>query len=84
MNLQDWLRQERGRQAALARQLGIKLPQVAKWAAGEKPVPIVHMAAIEEFTGGVVTRKQMRPGDWSHIWPELATAADDQHAGQEA
>ena len=83
MNLIDWLKQEHGRQAALARHLGIKPPQVADWISRDKPVPIVHMAAIEEFTCGCVTRKEMRPGDWARIWPELATAADDQPAGQE-
>jgi DNA-binding transcriptional regulator YdaS (Cro superfamily) len=30
------------------------------------------MAKIEAFTGGDVTRKDMRPDDWHVIWPELA------------
>jgi DNA-binding transcriptional regulator YdaS (Cro superfamily) len=30
------------------------------------------MAAIESFTGGSVTRRDMRPDDFSRIWPELA------------
>lgn len=42
-------------------------------ASGKKPIPIQHMTAIERFTGGAVTRQQMRPADWADIWPELAT-----------
>jgi DNA-binding transcriptional regulator YdaS (Cro superfamily) len=78
MELHDWLKQEHGRQAALARHLGIKPPQVADWISGDKPVPVVHMAAIEAFTNGAVTRREMRPDDFAHIWPELAdTTATD-------
>jgi DNA-binding transcriptional regulator YdaS (Cro superfamily) len=29
-------------------------------------------AAIEEFTEGQVTRKDLFPNDWQRIWPELA------------
>lgn len=72
MDLQDWLKQEYGRQAALARHLGIKPPQVAGWISRDKPIPLVHMAAIEVFTDGAVTRRDMRPEDFAHIWPELA------------
>lgn len=72
MELQDWLKQEHGRQAALARHLGIKPPQVADWISRDKPIPVVHMAAIEVFTEGEVTRRDMRPDDFSRIWPELA------------
>ncbi len=74
MNLNEWLKQERGRQAELARHLGIKPPQVADWISRDKPVPVVHMAAIEAYTAGAVTRRDMRPDDWRRIWPELAGA----------
>lgn len=72
MKLSDWLGHERGRSAALAVRLNIKPPQVAGWVSGEKPVPVRHMAAIEDFTGAQVTRQEMRPDDWQDIWPELA------------
>lgn len=72
MNLNDWLKQERGRQTGLARHLGIKPPQVADWISQDKPVPVVHMAEIEAYTDGAVTRRDMRPTDWQRIWPELA------------
>ena len=35
-------------------------------------VPIEHCAAIEQATGGKVTRRDLRPDDWARIWPELA------------
>lgn len=75
MNLNDWLKQERGRQSGLAKHLGIKPPQVADWISQDKPVPVVHMAAIEAYTEGAVTRRDMRPTDWQRIWPELATSS---------
>jgi len=72
MNLKTWLKQERGRHAALARHLRIKPPQIACWLTEDKPVPVHHMAAIESFTAGEVTRQSMRPHDWHQSWPELA------------
>lgn len=71
MNLFEWLKQERGRQAALSRFLGIKQPQVADWISGDKPIPLAHMADIEAFTSGEVRRWDLRPLDWHRIWPEL-------------
>lgn len=38
------------------------------------PSPTVA-AGIELATNGVVTRQQMRPDDWSLIWPELVASA---------
>jgi len=29
--------------------------------------------AIEQASGGVVTRKHLRPNDWPAVWPELIT-----------
>lgn len=64
-----------GGKAALARLLGVKAPTVQQWASGARPVAIERCVAIERVTGGLVTRKQLRPDDWHLIWPELA--ADD-------
>jgi len=33
--------------------------------------------AIERATGGVVTRKDLRPDDWWKIWPELVEDGDE-------
>ena len=64
--------QERGRQASLARAIGAHAPDISRWADGTRPVPVIHAAAIEAATGGLVTRREMFPEDWSRIWPELA------------
>lgn len=72
MELDQWVIQERGRQAALAGALGVKPPVVADWRTGKKSVPVPRCAAIERLTGGAVTRQELRPNDWSDIWPELA------------
>ena len=71
-HLESWLRAERGRQVALAVALRIRPPVVAAWLSGRRPIPIGHMAAIERFTDGAVTRRDLRPDDAHLIWPELA------------
>jgi DNA-binding transcriptional regulator YdaS (Cro superfamily) len=73
--LKQWLSAEHGRGSALARQLGVPASFVSKMAAGDKPVPVDHGAAIEQFTDRAVTRQAMFPNDWQRIWPELETAA---------
>lgn len=70
--LKNWLDEESGRRAELARILSVPQSFVSKLASGERPIPIHHMAAIEVFTDGAVTRRDMRPEDFAHIWPELA------------
>ncbi|MGE3346074.1 MAG: YdaS family helix-turn-helix protein [Ramlibacter sp.] len=61
MKLNQWLQQQRGRQAALAAHLGMKPPTVSDWGAGQKQIPLVHCPAIQEFTGGAVTCEELRP-----------------------
>lgn len=74
MNLKEWMSQERGRQAALAKAIGAHAPDLVRWADGDRPIPLQYGAAIEKETGGAVTRKEMFPDDWQRIWPELADA----------
>lgn len=66
----------------LARRLGVPPSFVTRMAGGEKPVPFQYGAAIEQFTGGAITRQQLFPADWARIWPELAvdTAATQSEA----
>lgn len=73
--LKTWTAAERGRLAALAKHIGVSPPNVVAWAGGQKPIPMVHAAAIEQFTGGAVTRREMFPDSWHRIWPELATTS---------
>lgn len=70
--LKSWLAAGRGRGAALAAYLVVPPSFVTKMADGEKPIPVRHMAAIEAFTCGEVTRQEMCPAEWQTIWPELA------------
>ena len=72
MTLAQWLSEQYGRSAALAAHLRLPPSFVAKMKAGVKAVPIAHMAAIERFTDGAVTRRDLRPDDAHLIWPELA------------
>lgn len=81
MNLKEWTKQERGRQAALASFLGVPAPNVCLWVSGQKSPSIKTAVAIEQFTDGAVTRKDLFPTDWQNIWPELA---DQQATGQGA
>ena len=61
----------RGRAAKLARFLKIKPPTISQWKRKKRPVPICYCKRIEEFSGGSVTRKDLRPNDWPVIWKEL-------------
>lgn len=59
-----------GVRAAIADVIGVSPQAVSNWKVRE--VPIEHCAAIEKATHGAVTRQELRPDDWQHIWPELA------------
>ncbi len=80
MNLSQYLMQERGRQASLARAIGAHAPDISRWAEGKRPIPVIHAAAIESATGGLVTRQEMFPHDWPRIWPELAAFVESNPA----
>jgi DNA-binding transcriptional regulator YdaS (Cro superfamily) len=71
----EWLNAVAGRRVRLAEHLKVKPPVVSEWVTGKRPVPIVHGAAIEQFTNGQVTRQDLFPNDWQQIWPELAQPA---------
>jgi DNA-binding transcriptional regulator YdaS (Cro superfamily) len=77
--LKAWIDGEWGRGVKLAKHLGCLQPFVHKMSVGQKPVPVGHAAAIEKFTGGAVTRKDMFPDSWERIWPELATTSTTNH-----
>lgn len=42
---------------------------------GNKQASAVIAVSLERETSGLLTRKSLRPDDWSVIWPELASAA---------
>lgn len=74
MKLAEYLSQQRGRQAALAKAIGAHAPDVSRWASGERPVPLEYCTPIEKATGGSVTRRDLC-GDWQTHWPELQEAS---------
>lgn len=58
--------------AAVARALGYKdRRNVSKWVDGELPFPPRHCVTIERTSGGAITRKDLRPIDYSDHWPDL-------------
>jgi DNA-binding transcriptional regulator YdaS (Cro superfamily) len=59
----------------LAEAIGQSPQTVSNWRS--RGVPLLHCVAIEQATGGAVTRRELRPDDWQRIWPEL-TAAEPQ------
>lgn len=73
MKLHDYVTEERGRASALAAALGISPVLITQWCKS-RPVPVERCAAIEQATGGAVTRRDLRPDDWARIWPELVDA----------
>lgn len=71
MNLSQYLSEERGRQAALAKSIKAHTPDLSKWASGGRPIPLRFAVPIETHTGGLVTRQEMFPDHWQTYWPEL-------------
>ena len=60
--------------------------QIRQWQhhyADRIPSP-VNCVAIEQATGGKVTRKDLRPHDWASIWPELAAAPEQESSAPAA
>jgi DNA-binding transcriptional regulator YdaS (Cro superfamily) len=66
----------------LALTLGVSQSAIAQWCSGVRPVPVERCFAIEQATGGAVTRRDLCPDKWHLIWPELA-AKDATPPGRE-
>ena len=77
MTLSEYFALAHGNQSALAAAIGSHQPTVRAWAMAERPIPVEHGAAIERATGGQVTRQELFPDTWAHIWPELVAPAAD-------
>ncbi len=71
MTLTEYITSGRGRQAQLARSIGVSPSFVWQLVRGLKPVPLNLCSAIELATSGDVSRTDLRPDDWQLIWPEL-------------
>ncbi len=71
MNLRTYLKHRgRGSTLILAKQLGVRPASISQWCAGTRKVPMKRCIAIEQATGGAVTRADLRPDDWPLLWPE--------------
>lgn len=72
MNLKDYIStSERGTAAKLAAHLGVSASYLSQMASGLCPISEKRCVLIEQFTHGVVARRDLRPDDWREIWPEL-------------
>ena len=73
MNLKDYISTgERGTAAKLAAHLGVSASYFSQMASGLCPISEKRCVLIEQFTSGIVARRDLRPVDWHLIWPELA------------
>lgn len=77
MNLSDYFKLPDAMSVGeLAKSIGVKSEvQVRQWQhgyGGRIPSP-ENCVSIEVATGGLVTRRDLRPRDWHLIWPELVT-----------
>jgi DNA-binding transcriptional regulator YdaS (Cro superfamily) len=73
MNLPQYFQHTNRSKADFARAIGVSSAVLYQWLKGIRPVAIRHCQIIESETQGLVTRKDLRDGDWQKIWPELAT-----------
>ena len=78
MNLKQFIQQKRGRSSELASALSISRSYLSQLAAGTSPMPIKTAVLIEGWSCGQVSRKEMFPDDWHHIWPELSTEQSEE------
>ncbi|MDQ2150083.1 YdaS family helix-turn-helix protein [Alcaligenaceae bacterium C4P045] len=72
MNLTDYLSSGAKSAADLARDLSVAPALIYQWRTGLRSIPAERCVEIERSTNGAVTRRDLRPGDWERIWPELA------------
>lgn len=74
MDLKNYLIESGMKKAEFARVINVSPSLLHQWIENIRPVAIQHCPAIEKYTGGKVTRQELRPVDWCKIWPELALA----------
>lgn len=73
MKLNDYLADKQA--TDLAKAIGATSTEISDWRYGKRAVPVRRCVAIESATGGQVTRRDLRPDDWAHYWPELVEDA---------
>lgn len=72
MKLSEFFEKEgRGSLVKLAKAINAPYPDVSRWALGKRPVPVSRCLAIENATGGKVSRVDLRPNDYWEYWQDL-------------
>jgi DNA-binding transcriptional regulator YdaS (Cro superfamily) len=76
MKLSEYLKKQHGNAYRLAKGIKGHQPDVVAWAKdpdeeGFRPCPPARCLAIERYTAGEVTRKDLRPRDYWTIWPDI-------------
>ncbi|ROZ86933.1 hypothetical protein EF096_01805 [Pseudomonas neustonica] len=71
IELLDWLKSANDKSVA---ETGTTRGHLRQIGYGNRPASPEVASRLELVTKGQVTRKQLRPDDWSVIWPELAAA----------
>lgn len=73
MQLKEYFaKAERGKQKELAKLLGISKSHMSQMVSGVTAISEERCVIIENFTDGLVSRKDLRPNNWALIWPELS------------
>jgi len=65
-----------GSPSKLARAVGVSAQAACFWRDGKRTISPDKCVAIEQATGGVVSRRDLRPNDWHLFWPELREPDD--------
>jgi DNA-binding transcriptional regulator YdaS (Cro superfamily) len=73
MDLKQYLQTVPGASRRLQDGLQINDAYLRQMAGGVRAVSPARCVQIERLTGGVVSRRDLRPDDWRSIWPELDT-----------
>lgn len=76
MKLRDWLKQERGRYAAMADHFDISTSAVSQWASDAGGVPLSRMREVVAFTEGQVTLDDMIPSAPVNAQPDTKSAQE--------
>lgn len=61
----------RGTQKDMHDGIGATMADLTLWAQEKRTPPPWRAVAIEKYTNGAVTRKDLRPNDYKKIWPDL-------------
>jgi DNA-binding transcriptional regulator YdaS (Cro superfamily) len=76
VDLETFIKSERGNASRLAASIGVSLSYLSQLKDKDKTISPKRCVQIEEATDRQVTRQDLRPEDWADIWPELKTLTE--------